>query len=152
MRRRRIGLGLLTAFLAAAAVQAAAPDDRAAFEAAKRRALELHAALISKVAPSARAKIAASAQAGRAYLAGCRRSCDLHRFLSADLTARFTRLSQKQLDLLVVLTFAEAVKMGTEVKREAFDARDPSQRSYETLSEMIAKIETTAESIVQNIK
>ncbi|HVN74861.1 MAG TPA: hypothetical protein VMT19_00990 [Thermoanaerobaculaceae bacterium] len=152
MRRRRIGLRFLIVFLAAATLQAAAPDNRAAFEAARRRALEVRGALLPKAAPSARAKIAGSAQASRAYLAGCRQSCDLYGFLSMDLRARFTRLSEKELDLLVVLVFAETVDAGSEVRRELSIAYDRSQKFIGTLSNIMAKIQTTDDSIVQNMR
>ena len=104
MKTRAIA-GLLAGLWVAGALALAA--QKAGFETAKAQALELRRSLIGYAAPQVKAKITASAQAARDYLARCGREYDLEKFCSKDLKTRFSRLTNEQVQLLMALVFAE---------------------------------------------
>jgi len=147
MMRRRIGLGLLAGLLAVATTHAAPADISAAYETAKRRALEVHAALIPKAAPAVRAKISASALAGRTYLSGCRQDCDFYGFLVRDLRVRFPRSSERERELLALLVFAETTE-----KLEVQRAKEMQKNLLETFQKMEKTRTAGEDALIQNLR
>ena len=148
MTRRRIGVGFLAGFLAVASTHAAPADTAAAFETTKRQSLEVHAALIPKAAPAVRAKISASALAGRTYLSGCSRNCDFYSFLSRDLRLRFPRSSGRELELLALLVFAETVNSPLAVQI----AMEMQKNLVETYQKIQKARSAADDTLIQNLR
>lgn len=86
-----------------------AAPQKMTFQEAKSKAVELHASLIGSASPGVKARITATAQAARSYLAKCGARCDLGTFLSADLKRRFSRVRPDEIQVLETLAFAEVV-------------------------------------------
>jgi len=123
------------------------------YESTRIEALELHRSLIGYAEKEVRAKITASAQAAKAYLAECGQKCDLNLFLSNDLKKRFPGLADKALQLLMALIFAETV--GDEGQFEKIDLKDTMQKQQQfikTISNIMKNLHDTLKAILQNIK
>ena len=126
----------------------------------RARAAGFHAKFIPYASPRVRAKITAAAVAGRRYLAGCPRKCDIYRFLAADLGHRFRTLTERQLRVLAVLSFAEAVDSRlagaddmSELSELALqDAEQKMDQTMSTLTDIIKAENDTAMSVIKNIK
>lgn len=151
--RTTLTIGFMMTLLAMGTVHAAQKDDKAAFKAIRKDASAFHDSLISHVAPPVRAKMGASSAAARRYLSGCGRSCDLYSFLSKDLTARFTRLTTRERDLLIGLVFAETAATDREVDmlrlQEVVQKRE---QLLKFLTDIVNTEHETAAQLVSNIK
>jgi hypothetical protein len=154
--KTKFAIGFLIGLLVLGSVRAWSVDDKTAFEAAKRKAADLHASLISQASPPARAKISAAAVASRKYLAGCGRRCDLQAFLSRDLKARFPRLTQREVDLLMALVFAETLNAtGDDSQLINIDLQDTLQKQQQfiqTISNIMKAQHDTLKAIIQNLR
>jgi hypothetical protein len=132
-------------------VQAA--TSQTAFESTKRKALELHSSLISQAAPAVRAKISASALAVRKYLAECGRKCDLYQFCSKDLKARFTRLTAREVHVLMALVYAETVSdMSQQMQLDLQDTMQEQQQFIQTISNIMKAEHDTLKAIINNLR
>jgi len=130
-----------------------ASKSQNAFETTRKRALEVHASLISQAAPPVRAKITASAAATRTYLATCGRNCNLYRFSSGDLRARFKRVPERELHLLMALAFAEAVSDMTQMDQLVLqDAMQKEQQFVQTISDIMKNQNDTLKAIINNLR
>jgi hypothetical protein len=153
LMKMRLTVSLTMALLAIGTIGAVQQDQKATFETTKTRMIALHASLISAASPPVRSKISASSEAARRYLAGCARRCDLHSFLTKDLRGRFTRLSSRELDLLIGLVFAETVTRDSElleIKLQELQAK--RDLVFATLTKMLQESHETQMSVVSNIK
>jgi len=142
--RAKIAIGFLIGVFVVGTVLAAAPDSTAAFETVKRDTVRFHASLIPHASPQVRAKITASAVAGRRYLAGGGRNCDLYRFLSGDLRRKFKALSERELHVLMALSFAEMIggkadTVGDDSQLANVDLQDSLQKQQQ-LIQMLSNI------------
>ncbi len=145
--------GFVMGVLIAGTVPAAQQDDKAAFEATKRKISDLHASLISHAAPPVQARIRASAAATTQYLSSCGRTCNLSAFMSRDLKGRFTRLTSRELDLLVGLVFAETAATDSEqVQLRLNDLFQKHDQAVATLQKVLSGARETQVSILSNIK
>lgn len=149
--KMKLVIGLMVGLFVVGTVQAAKSQN--AFETTRRRALEVHAALISHTAPQVRAKISASAVAFRKYLAGCGRNCRLYRFSSEDLRARFKRVPERELHLLMALAFAEAISDMTQMDQLALqDTMQKEQQFIQTISDIMKDENDTLKAIINNLR
>jgi len=150
MKSKRI-IGLLAGLLVVGATASAA--QKTAFEVTKGKALELHRSLIGYAAPQVKAKIAASAQAAKDYLANCGRECDLHAFLAKDLKARFARTTGEQFQLLEALVFAEAFKDMSELDQMRLqDTMERQAQLMQLMSNISKMVHDTLKGIIQNMR
>lgn len=125
----------------------------ATFESTRSEALELYASLISRAIPQVRAKISASAQAFKNYLAQCSRSCDLYQFCFRDLMARFTSLTDSQVHLLMTLVFAEAVSnMSQQMQLQLKTVMQIENRLFTTVSNVLKTQHDTLNASISNIR
>jgi hypothetical protein len=150
---RTLTVGLMMGLLAIGTIGAAQQDQKAAFEAIKTKTIAWHGSLISAAAPPVRARITASSAAARQYLAGCTGRCDLHSFLTKDLKGRFTRLSSRELDVLMGLVFAETTSRDSEL----LDVRIHELQSKRDLlltllTKLLQESHEAQMSVVSNIK
>jgi hypothetical protein len=123
------------------------------FESTRSEALELYASLISRATPQVRAKISASAQAFKNYLAQCSRNCDLYQFCFRDLMARFTSLTDSQVHLLMTLVFAEAVSnMGQQMQLQLKTVMQIENRLYTTVSNVLNTQRDALNASIDNIR
>ena len=153
---KKLATGFLIGAFVVGTVLAAAPDAKSAFVAAKGKAAGFHAKFIAHASPQVRAKISASAAAGRKYLAGCGRNCSYYRFLTGDLNRRFQGLTGQQLRVLITLVFAETFSgIGDDSQLadiELQNAQQEQQQMIETISEVEKMVNDTAMSVIRNIK
>jgi hypothetical protein len=125
----------------------------ATFESTRSEALELYASLISRGIPQVRAKISASAQAFKNYLAQCSRSCDLYQFCFRDLMGRFTNLTDLQVHLLMTLVFAEAVSnMNQQMQLQLKTGMQTETRIFTTVSNVLKTQRDTLNASISNIR
>ena len=123
------------------------------FEDTRIKALEFHRSLIGYAMPEVRAKITASALAAKAYLAECKLKCDLNSFLSNDLKKRFPGISDKPLQLLIALVFAETVGDDSQLVKIEFKATlQKEQQIIQLMSNMMKNEHDTLKAIIQNLK
>jgi hypothetical protein len=144
-------IAFLALFMAAGVLPAAV--EKASFQAAKGKALELRRSLIGYAAPQVKAKIAASAQAAKDYLAKCGRECDLGKFTSKDLKARLAGLKDNELRLLQALVFAETV--GDDSQLDSIELQDKMQKQQQfiqTISNIMKSQHDTLKAIIQNLR
>ncbi len=134
-------------------VHAAPRSDKVPFATTKRQIIELHASLITRAAPPVRARISASAEAARQYLATCGRSCRLYPFLRKDLTRRFTRLTDPEFRLLFGLVFAEMAQSNAEATelrlQEIFNKEN---QVLSLLTNLLNEKHETTSSVIDNLK
>ena len=146
---------MFTAFLALILLVGpllAAPQ-KMTFQEATSKAVELHRSLIGSASPAVRARITASAEAARDYLAKCGAKCDLGTFLSRDLKQRFPRVRPTELQLLEALAFAETVSdMSQMDQMELQSAMQRKSTIEQTLSNIVKMTHDTLKSIVQNLR
>lgn len=148
---KKLAMGFLVACLVILPLLAA--PEKPTFQTAKSRALELHDSLIGLAAPQVRAKVTASARAARAYLAGCRKACDLHAFLTKDIKPRFARAGTDELRLLEALVFAETFKdMAQAEQLRLQDAMQQQQQVLQLISNISKSQHDTLKSIIQNLR
>jgi len=148
---KSMGIFALLAVLSAGVILPAA--EKMSFQTAKAQAFELHRSLIADASPQVRAKITASAQAARAYLAKCGRKCDLHAFLTKDLGRRFARPTGEQFRLLEALAFAEAFEdMGQLDQLDLQDAMQKQSQILQLLSNLSKMEHDTLKAIIQNMR
>ncbi len=151
--KTKLAIGFLVTHLILGAVQAAPPDAKAVFETTKRKARDLHASLIVHAAPPVRAKIIASAAAARKYLTTCGRNCDLYRFLSQDLAARFKRPTEREIHLLMALVFAETVRDDSQLfNLDLQDKLQKQQQFIQTISNIMKSEHDTLKGIINNLR
>lgn len=149
--KTKLGIGFMVGLFLVGTVQAA--TSQKAFESTRKRALEVRASLISHAAPQVRAKISASAVAFRKYLSGCGRNCGFYRFMSGDLRARFKRLPERELHLLMSLVFAEAVLDMSQMDQLALqDAMQKEGQCIQTISEIMKNENDTLKAIIKNMR
>ena len=144
-------LGILVVLLSAGPLLSAV--EKTSFQTAKGKAFELHRSLIGYASPQAKAKISASAQAAKGYLAKCGRDCDLHAFLTRDLKGRFSRTAGDELQLLEALVFAEAVNDMS--KLDQLNLQDTMQKQAQLLqliSNISKMVHDTLKGIIQNMR
>lgn len=131
----------------------AAPAQKPAFQTAKEQALGLRGSLMSAAAPGVRAKIAASAEAARTYLAKCGRSCDLHAFLTKEIGRRFTPKKDAESRLLETIIFAETLSEMSELDQMALqDEQQKQQQLIQTISQIMKMSHDTLKAIIQNMR
>ncbi len=149
--KMKLAIGFMVGLFVLGSAQASKPQN--SFETTRKRALEVHAALIPHVAPQVRAKISASAVAFRKYLVGCGRNCRLYRFSSEDLRARFKRVPERELHLLMALAFAEAVSDMTQMDQLALqDTMQQEQQFIQTISDIMKDENDTLKAIINNLR
>lgn len=130
----------------------AAPQDLT-FQEAKAKAVELHGSLIGSASPAVKARIAASAQAARSYLAKCGAKCDLGTFLTADLKRRFPRVRPGELRLLETLSFAETLADMSQMDQMRLqDTMQKASQMMQTISNISKTTHDTLKSIIQNMR
>ncbi len=140
------------AFILLAGPLLAAPQ-KMTFQEAKSKAVELHGSLIGSASPAVKARITASAEAARDYLAECGAKCDLGTFLSRDLKRRFPRVRPAELELLEALTFAETVSDMSRVDQLRLqDSMQKASRMMQTISNISKTTHDTLKSIIQNMR
>jgi len=130
-----------------------AAPEKMSFQTAKAQAIELHRSLIGFATPPVRAKITASAQAARTYLAKCGKACDLETFLSKDLQRRFARAGGDKLRLLEALVFAETFRdMGPMDQLNLQDTMEKQAQILQLISNISKMIHDTLKGIIQNMR
>ncbi len=130
-----------------------AAPEKMTFQEAKSKAAELHGSLIGSASPAVKARITASAQAARSYLAKCGAKCDLGTFLSADLKRRFTRVRPDELQLLETLAFSETVSDMSQMDQlKLQDAMQKQAQMMQTLSNISKMTHDTLKGIIQNMR
>jgi hypothetical protein len=137
--------------MAAALLPASA--DKPSFQTAKTQAVGLHRSLISAASPSVRAKITASAQAAREYLAKCGRACDLQAFLAKDLRGRFTVKKDLDLQVLQALAFGEAfsdISQADQLKLQ--NEMEKQTQMIQLMSNISKTTHDTLKGIIQNLR
>lgn len=144
-------ISYLVVFLYAGMLLAAV--EKPSFQIVKGKALELHRSLIGFATPAVKSKIAAAAQAAKGYLAACGRTCDLGRFTSKDLKARFTGLTGQELPLLQALVFAETV--GDDSQLDSLELQENMQKQsqfLQAISNIMKSQHDTLKAIIQNLR
>jgi hypothetical protein len=138
--------------LLAFGVARAAPA-RASFEVARGQALAVHQSHIADATPAVRAKITASAQAGKDWLARNPQSRDLHEFFAQDLRKRFPRATEQQLNVLMTLAFAETVSdMNQMDQLKLQDSQQKLAQVVQTISNLMKTENDTLKAIIQNMR
>jgi hypothetical protein len=149
--KRTCVIGLLVG-LFAMGIAGAAPA-KTSLETARGQALALHRSLINDAKPQVRAKISAAARAAREYLVRTPRDCDLYRFCSQDLRTRFPRITGQQLQVLMVLVFAETMSDMTQMDNvDLQDKLQKQQQFVQTISNIMKNEHDTLKAIIENLR
>ncbi len=122
-------------------------------EAIPGRLLQLRSAVISRALPSVRARIGASSAAVLQYAATCGRACDLESFLRSDLKARFSRLSDTELRILMGLTLADSFAACSESRAVRLNDLVQSKNTLVAMmTSLLNESNSASSAILSNIK
>ena len=150
MKTKRI-IGFLVGLLAFGVVAVAPP--KTPLEIARGQALAVHQSLIADAKPQVRAKITASAQAGKDWLARNPQSRDLHGFFAQDLRKRFPGITEQQLNVLMTLAFAETMSdMSQQDQLKLQDVQQKLSQVVQTISNLMKTENDTLKAIIQNMR
>ena len=142
-------LGLLAGTLLAATLGGA--PAKPLLDTVRAQARAVHQSLINDASPQVRAKINAAAGAARDYLMHKPRNCDLAGFLAQDLRTRLPRITDQQLQLLMVLTFAEMTSDAQMANVELQNILQQQQQTLQMLSTISKNVNDTALAVIRKI-
>ena len=142
-------LGLLAGTLIAATAAGAPPKP--VLDTVRAQALAAHRSLINEANPQVRAAISAAARAGREFVMHPPKDADLSQFLSQDLRARLPRITDQQLQILLVLAFAEMTTDAQMADQDLQNALQKQQQALQMLSNISKNINDTAMAVIRKI-
>jgi hypothetical protein len=147
--KRTCIIGLLAGVLAIG-ITGAAPA-KTPFETARGQAIALHRSLINDAKPQVRVKISASARAAKSYLVRSRQDCDLYQFCANDLRTRFPRITEQELQVLMVLVSAEIFSDSQMANIDLQNVLQKQQQLIQLISNVAKSQEDTALSVIRKI-